>query len=106
MRRLFHGVIIIQRSERRPRRNRECCCLLQHSATLVVMAEGLASWGTFGREPHGEAVRYRPDGYGIWPGGADLTERMAYVNGFVPESAASISIFDRGVQLGHGIYER
>src|SRR5438093_1108748 len=35
-----------------------------------------------------------------------MTERMAYVNGFVPESAASISIFDKGVQLGQGVYER
>lgn len=35
-----------------------------------------------------------------------MTERMAYVNGFVPESAASVSIFDRGVLLGHGVYER
>jgi branched-chain amino acid aminotransferase len=35
-----------------------------------------------------------------------MTERMAYVNGFVPESAASVSIFDKGVQLGQGVYER
>jgi branched-chain amino acid aminotransferase len=31
---------------------------------------------------------------------------MAYVNGLVPESEASISIFDRGVLSGHGVFER
>ena len=35
-----------------------------------------------------------------------MTERTVYLNGdFVPESQASISIFDRGFTSGDGIYE-
>lgn len=36
-----------------------------------------------------------------------MTERVAYVNGrVVPENQATISIFDRGVLSGHGVFER
>jgi branched-chain amino acid aminotransferase len=36
-----------------------------------------------------------------------VTERVAYVNGrMVPESAATVSIYDRGFLSGHGVFER
>jgi branched-chain amino acid aminotransferase len=36
-----------------------------------------------------------------------MAERVAYVNGrVVPESAATVSIFDRGFLSGHGVFER
>ena len=36
-----------------------------------------------------------------------MTERVAYVNGrVVPESAATVSVFDRGFLVGHGVFER
>jgi branched-chain amino acid aminotransferase len=36
-----------------------------------------------------------------------VAERVAYVNGrVVPESAATVSIFDRGFLSGHGVFER
>jgi branched-chain amino acid aminotransferase len=36
-----------------------------------------------------------------------MAERLAYVNGqIVPESAATVSIFDRGFMLGFGVFER
>lgn len=36
-----------------------------------------------------------------------MAERVAYVNGrMVPESAATVSVFDKGFLLGHGVFER
>jgi branched-subunit amino acid aminotransferase/4-amino-4-deoxychorismate lyase len=36
-----------------------------------------------------------------------MAERVAYVNGrVVPESAATVTIYDRGFLSGHGVFER